>query len=738
MVKTKIPSPSQIALRQSLLKRVIFLSLYLAISTSIITAVAGYVMAGRLLRERTLNHLSILASIRKDALEEVLRSEREAVAHIAARGDIRVAKSAVAAERAAQDALQDLRDVQGEAPSGITIFDRSGRVLGSAGLPIDSPSTIITATHVLPVIREGRWEGNVVFSMLPGGRVLATHNEIKSLLPLFFNVSSLGVSADITLAVRGNLGKITFIHGGQENAIAEEWTIAEAAERFPGVRALSAALLGSEGIGEEEKSSGEDVYVAYRTLPMFKGALSISLHRKEALMGLEVLSGFLAAINAFILGSATVFSVLLARRVTRGLHHLAKKVRKLAPGHWTFPRTIQTGDEVELLDAVVADLTLRLRDTFISMEDEIAVRTSDLQKQFTQDRAILETIEHGVILFNAAGKITGANPAAERLLCVRSGSLQNKSIVESLPLRTHRKTFVGSSHPIAHCLDKHQRFHQRPDTHLCVIRGDGTLLPVLLVVSPLLEKGKCTGGIAVFQDVTEERQLDYMKSEFISLASHQLRTPLSSILWYIELLADKKATKLTSEQRSYVREMQTSAERMTGLIDALLQVSRLEGGGIRANQKSVDLRQFLQSIAEESKELAKERGVAITFHSSGRSVKLKTDATLLSVVMQNILSNAVKYSKIGGQIVISLEARRGCAEIIVEDSGIGIPDREQQHLFQKLFRADNVHKVDATGSGLGLYISRMVMGTLGGSISLKSRENKGTVVTVRLPMKKGK
>ncbi|TSC57171.1 MAG: multi-sensor signal transduction histidine kinase, partial [Candidatus Peregrinibacteria bacterium Greene0416_62] len=258
---------------------------------------------------------------------------------------------------------------------------------------------------------------------------------------------------------------------------------------------------------------------------------------------------------------------------------------------------------------------------------------------------------------------------------------------------------------------------------------------IQLVVSPILERGKCTGGLAVFQDVTEERQLDYMKSEFISLASHQLRTPLSAILWYIELLEEKKGTQLNTEQRSYIHEMHTSAQRMSGLIDALLQVSRLEGGGIRPTQKTVDLEQFLRDIAEESKALAKDSSIALALRTSGRSVKVKTDAMLLAVVMQNILSNAVKYSKDGGQITISLQTVRGFAEIIVEDNGIGIPKSEQQHLFQKLFRANNVHKVDATGSGLGLYISKMVMETLGGSVSLKSKEGKGTTVTVRLPVK---
>ena len=443
----------------------------------------------------------------------------------------------------------------------------------------------------------------------------------------------------------------------------------------------------------------------------------------------------LAVVNLFLLGAATVLSIVIAKRFTQGLSDLSAKVMKLAPGHWDFSRTVKSGDEVELLDTVVADLTMRLRDTLGAMEEEIDVRTVELRKQSAQDRAILDTIEHGVLLFDSSGNMTEAIPAAERLLLSKSGSLKGKSAIAALPLRSHQRMLTIDHHPVERCLKHRQRFHQHPESHPCIVRVDGTLLPIVLVVSPLMEKTHCHGGIAVFQDVTEDRQLDYMKSEFISLASHQLRTPLSSILWYIELLVDAKGVKMTSEQRSYIKEMHTSAERMSGLIDALLQVSKLEGEGIRPTKKLVDLQPFLTSIADDAREQAKDKGISFSLHASGKSMKVHTDATLLSIVMQNILSNAVKYSRAGGNITITLKKTGRFAEVIVSDTGIGIPKREQQHLFQKLFRAANVHKVDATGSGLGLYISKMVMETLGGSISLKSVENKGTVVMVRLPIK---
>jgi PAS domain S-box-containing protein len=422
--------------------------------------------------------------------------------------------------------------------------------------------------------------------------------------------------------------------------------------------------------------------------------------------------------------------------MTHEMHMLIEKVLHLSPGHWAFPRTIRTGDEAELLDAVVADLTKRLRDTFWGLEGEIDARTEDLREASAKDRTILDTIEHGILLFDANGKVTGLNPAAAHLIGNKKSLILGQPADAALPLHSRHKELTKKQHPVLHSITTRQRFVSRPDARLSVLRRDGTLLPVLLVVSPIVERSRCHGGIAVFQDITEERQIDYMKSEFISLASHQLRTPLSALLWYIELLDSAKGAHMNAEQRSYIREMETAAKRMSNLVDALLQVSRLEGGGIRPVHSPFDLSAFLGEVADEARVIAKDAGVSVSLHVPVRAVKVRTDPTLLAIVLQNLMSNAVKYTHSGGHVAIILHKRNDYAEITVSDDGIGIPQKEQQHLFQKLFRAKNVHKVDATGSGLGLYISKMVMGTLKGGIHLKSRENKGTEVTIRLPIKK--
>ncbi len=548
-----------------------------------------------------------------------------------------------------------------------------------------------------------------------------------------FETASIGRGAEILFVERLSDHTLVFLHRTNSASFTGSMTVAEASQRFPAARDVLQALQGGEGT----RRDGHSIIVS-RIVPGRNIAFAIQVPLLDARYGIDALTAFLAGITALLLGIASVFSVIFARKMTREMHVLIEKVLNLSPGHWGFSRTIRTGDEAELLDAVVADLTKRLRDTFWGLEGEIDARTEDLRAASAKDRTILDTIEHGILLFDDKGNVTGLNPAAVHLIGNRKDAILGASADAALSLHARRKELSHKQHPVLRSIATKQRYVSRPDARLSIVRRDGTLLPILLVVSPIVERGRCHGGIAVFQDITEERQIDYMKSEFISLASHQLRTPLSALLWYIELLDGSKGIRMSAEQRSYIREMENAAKRMSNLVDALLQVSRLEGGGIRPAQSTIDLQEFLGEIADEARTIAKDTGVSVSLHVSVRPVHVRTDPTLLAIVLQNLLSNAVKYTRNGGHVVITLKKKTHGVEISISDNGIGIPQKEQQHLFQKLFRAKNVRTVDATGSGLGLYITKMVMGSLKGSVRLKSVENKGTEVTIRLPLKKGK
>ena len=258
----------------------------------------------------------------------------------------------------------------------------------------------------------------------------------------------------------------------------------------------------------------------------------------------------------------------------------------------------------------------------------------------------------------------------------------------------------------------------------------GTVLLLIASIAAALE------ARALFHTIAEERRVDHLKSEFISLASHQLRTPLSSLQWYAELLNEEK--KLTKQQKEYAKEMLFAVRRMNNLIDSLLHAARLECEEIVPRKRAVEINTMIKDLTKELKLSAQEKDITISANIPKNKVILNTDAVLLNVVLQNLCSNAVKYTKIGGAVEVHIETEDTFAIISIHDNGIGIPKKDISRIFQRLFRASNVLKMDTDGNGLGLYITKMVLDSLGGKITVESTEGKGSVFIVKMPLKKRK
>jgi len=462
---------------------------------------------------------------------------------------------------------------------------------------------------------------------------------------------------------------------------------------------------------------------------LFSGAVAIALRPLPA----SFVSLFLSlGVLVFLLGIALAY--FLARGLTHPLIGLSNRVARLGPDQWSFRRSVHSGDEVEVLDRAVGDMAARLEQGYRYLESEVKKRTKELSAQYAKDHAILTSICHGVLVVDISGRVVDANPAALEIMSSRSDRVLGRKVKDVLILSHHQVVMPANEHPVLRCLRQRMVNRPHPGMQLSVVHSNGRNIPIVMVVSPLFDGRHLLGAIAVFRDVTEERQVDYMKSEFISLASHQLRTPLSTISWYLELLETDDREKLSSTQRSYVEQMTTASQRMTHLIDALLHASRLEGQSIRAVPQHVNIAALIRDAADGIRPLAKERKISLEAKIPSQAVTLSTDPTLVLVVLQNLLSNAVKYSSAGGTVTVGLMRGAANLSIIVRDAGAGIPKREQHWVFTRLFRGSNVRKIDTTGSGLGLFISRMIIDQLGGKIHFKSREGEGTEFIVQLPL----
>lgn len=480
--------------------------------------------------------------------------------------------------------------------------------------------------------------------------------------------------------------------------------------------------------------------IFWRTMRQFAllATFSVTLFSGATAIAARPLPPFLASLflllGILIFTLAVALAYFLAKGLTGPIVSLSQRVARLRPDRWAYETTEHVADEVGELDNVIADMAHRLERGYEYLQSEVTKRTGELKEQYLKDRTILTSIHHGVVVTDAQGVITDVNPMAVQIMGMgRSEEVLGKLATEVLPLSSHHHPVPQDEHPVTLCLRSHEEVRPRPQEQVSVERADRSRIPVMFIVSPLVSQERLLGAVAVFHDVTEERKLDYMKSEFISLASHQLRTPLSMISWYVELLETDRQEKLTETQQSYVAEMRTASQRMTQLIDALLHVSKLEGGGVAAVPKKVDIASLVRDTTEDERTFAKDRKISVELALPAH-LAIVTDPTFVQIILHNILSNAVKYSKEGGSIAVRLRQNDTHVEITVQDTGLGIPASEQRYLFTRLFRASNATKVDTTGSGLGLYISRMLAEQLQGRISFLSTEGKGTSFTLELPL----
>jgi PAS domain S-box-containing protein len=259
-----------------------------------------------------------------------------------------------------------------------------------------------------------------------------------------------------------------------------------------------------------------------------------------------------------------------------------------------------------------------------------------------------------------------------------------------------------------------------------------------IFITPVRDnKGKIVGGAIIIHDITFLKEIDQMKTEFVSVASHQLRTPLTAIKLFTEMLVRGDVGKLNPEQQEYLENVNESTERMVSLVNDLLNVTRIESGRLAVNPQPVNVIKFIKNIIAEAKPLIVSRTQEIIFHENG--FKLGTvplDENLMRQVIHNLVVNAIRYSpEKNGLIEVSLNKYDDKNFIIsVKDNGIGIPPEAQRRIFEKFYRADNAIKSITEGTGLGLYVSKMIVTSSGGKIWFESKKDKGTEFFVELPL----
>lgn len=346
--------------------------------------------------------------------------------------------------------------------------------------------------------------------------------------------------------------------------------------------------------------------------------------------------------------------------------------------------------------------------------------------------------EQSIIATDETGRIEVFNAGAARMLKVAAHDVLGRSI-----LRFHRADELAGSGDVARfdCLTAGVREGTPSRGDWTYVAGDGTELRVQLSVTARRDaSGGVDGFLFVAADVTAEREQAKMKDEFVNLISHELRTPLSSILGYLELVADDEENPLSKEQLTYLTVIERNANRLLRLVSDLLFTAQVESGRFRVQEQPVDLNAVMRSALDTARPAARSRNVRILLSTCAESVVVPGDQLRLAQAVDNLISNALKFTPAGGRVALTLRADDSAdgsggdrALICVSDTGVGIPADELDQLFGRFFRASTATKNAIPGVGLGLTITRAIAHAHGGDIRVASTLGEGTSFTLSLP-----
>jgi len=357
------------------------------------------------------------------------------------------------------------------------------------------------------------------------------------------------------------------------------------------------------------------------------------------------------------------------------------------------------------------------------LEDtENARKIAEEERSKTQE--IINSLTDGLLVFDRENYLALINPRAEEFLKIKKGELIGKHVTEFSKFKQLEGLEILIGKDI-----KEDLFRQE-----LKLTGD-FILEISTI--PLAVNKMIIGRLIILHDVSREKIIERMKTEFVSISAHQLRTPLSAIKWTLKMLLDGDLGKISEEQREFINKTYSSNERMILLINDLLNVTRIEEGRYLYKPVLSELTPVLQFVINSYKEEFEKRLISCEFKKPKKKLpRVLLDVEKIKLAFENLIDNAVKYTPAKGKVIVSLENNGKEVTISVKDSGVGIPEKQKERVFSKFFRGANVIKMETDGSGLGLFITKNIIESHGGRIWFESNKGKGTTFSFSLPIKK--
>ncbi|ODA67847.1 Sensor protein kinase WalK [Methyloligella halotolerans] len=451
---------------------------------------------------------------------------------------------------------------------------------------------------------------------------------------------------------------------------------------------------------------GDDFFYAQRSIiDLSQENLVLNVLTRESKTSLLAparranLDSLLLGLALLVFTSTAAFA--LARKLTKPLQDMTDEVGKLADGQSELHLPTGQPDEIGALARAFQGVT------------------GDLLESETKIRAIIDNVADGLIVTDEAGRIELVNPACAALFNYSSESMTGMDVTAIVP--------DGLSDRVARARDE-----------VTAKRRDGTAFDAELSVSTVQMKDR-TLYCGIVRDISERKKVERMKNEFVSTVNHELRTPLTSIAGSLSLLRVKADGMLDPKCRRLIELAETGAARLGRLVNDILDVEKIEAGKLDCRMAVTDLVALVPEVIAREEPLALRHGITFHFHAEPQTAFVKLDPDRFEQALVNLLSNAAKYSETGSIVEVKIRTSHDSDRVgvTVTDHGPGIPKAFEQHVFERFTQADLSGSQKKGSSGLGLYITKTLVETFGGTISFRTTEGVGTSFDIELPVAEG-
>ena len=588
--------------------------------------------------------------------------------------------------------------------------------------------------------------------------VLVIRVNIEDIVPLLTDLSGLGKTGEHFL-IDNNLNLITpSKYLDITNVLNKKIETQNARD------CIANKHIDSAGVQNYKDYRGVPIVGTHKYIPDAHWCLITKIDQSEIYQPVSFAASIILVLIVTGIFIFIIIGIFVSRNISRPIENLVTGIMGISKqGNLDQKVGTNSKDEIGVLSRAFDQMTSSLKQSRLDIErqvveqtQEIIAKGKDLEDQqkailniledvdAEKDKSLLEknkfealliSIGDGIIATDADTKIIVMNPAAERLLKWKQEEVVGKKLVDIIPVVDDKgNPIANAERPIMKAVSELKPFTTSTNSNIYYVTHDNIRIPVLLNAAPVIVGGALIGAVNVFRDISHEKDVDRMKTEFISLASHQLRTPLSAMKWFSEMLLAGDAGVLTAEQKEYIGNISQSNERMIALVNSLLNISRIESGRIMIDPEPTDMNTLLTYIVKELQMKLDEKKITLIASVHPDLPKVMLDPKLIGEVCKNLLTNSIKYTPQGGEITVFVSKKEEEIVMQVTDTGYGILEKDKDKVFSKFYRGENIIKLETDGTGLGLYLVKAIIDSSGGKIWFESTEGKGTTFWFSLPM----